>query len=152
MKLFLDANLLIDYYARRERWYPLFVKLLAMRVFGDAELWVSAKSFTDVFYVCKSQVPSADLQRAFANSKEFLSVCSLTEEDIFEAASRSWPDFEDCLVSLCAEKVKADYLVTRDTKGFIQSKTPVIHPDDLLLHLEEQGITYDMIDFSGVST
>lgn len=146
MKLLLDTNLLVDYYAGRQQWRPFFMKLLAMDFFGDAELWVSAKSFTDVFFLCKRNVPSQDLQRAFVKSGEFLNLCSVTGEDVLEAASRSWPDFEDCLMALCAEKVKADYLVTRDTKGFEQSKVPAIHPADLLGQLKEQGLIYDQID------
>ncbi|MDO4399850.1 MAG: hypothetical protein Q4D27_02750 [Coriobacteriia bacterium] len=35
-----------------------------------------------------------------------------------------WRDFEDSLVNICAEKVKADYLVTRDIKGFGSTRIP----------------------------
>ena len=108
MKLFLDPNILIDYYPAREPYVQFFFKLQAMRAFGDAELWASAKSFTDVFYVCGKFAPGDALQRAFANSDEFLSICSISGPDIFEAARRCWPDFEDCLVAIAAEKVKAE--------------------------------------------
>lgn len=145
MKLFLDTNLLIDFYAAREPYREFFAKLLAMRAFGDAELWASAKSFTDVFYVCRKRIPADHLQRAFVKSEEFLSICSIGQDDVVEAARREWPDLEDCLVGVAAEKVKADYLVTRDTTGFTQSKVAVVHPLDLFAVLEQRGYVYDEI-------
>lgn len=145
MKLFLDTNLLIDYYAAREPYRELFVKLQAMQLFGDAELWASAKSFTDVFFVCKKHIPAEFLQDAFMSSQEFLNVCSINQADILEAARRKWPDFEDCLVALAAEKVQADYLITRDENGFSQSKVKAIHPRELFETLSEQGLYYEDI-------
>lgn len=149
MKLFLDTNLLIDYFASRIPYRDFFMKLLAMNEFGDAELWVSAKSFTDVFYVCKKHVPSRALQQAFSNCGDFLRICSIGEQDIMLAANRAWPDFEDCLVAIAAEKVKADYLVTRDLDGFRDSKVPVLSPQGLLDTLErDYGLVYDCVEIA----
>lgn len=44
--------------------------------------------------------------------------CSVDEGDIKQALQARWHDFEDSLINVCAEKVKADYLITRDEKGF----------------------------------
>ena len=145
MRLFLDTNLLIDYFSAREPYRGFFAKLLAMEIFGDAELWASAKSFTDVFYVCKKHIPSEFLQNAFVKSREFLNVCSIDQADIMEAAGRQWHDFEDCIVAVAAEKVKADYLVTRDEKGFSQARVPVVSPTELFGVLEKRGLVYEEI-------
>ena len=147
MRLFLDTNLLIDYYAARPPHREMFTQLLAMQVFGDAELWASAKSFADVFSVCKKHIPGDFLQQAFAKSGEFLNICSIDQPDIMEAVRRGWPDFEDCLVAIAAEKVKADYLVTRDSKGFTDAKVAVIGPQDLMAELEKRGYAYEGITF-----
>lgn len=148
MKLFLDTNILIDYFAAREPYRALFKKLLAMRLFGDAELWCSAKSYTDVFYIASRYVDSVELQRSFVKSTEFLDICSVDGTDIVAVAEEEWSDFEDCLVSRCADKVKADYLVTRDEDGFRNARVTPVHPRDLLERIrEDHGIEYEEIDF-----
>ena len=56
--------------------------------------------------------------------------------------------FSDCLVSLAAEKVGADFLVTRDARGFERSRVPALSPQELFDYLErERGITYDTMDW-----
>lgn len=148
MKLFLDTNTLIDYFAAREPYRALFGKLLAMRLFGDAELWCSAKSFTDVFYVASRYVDSSELQQAFVKSVEFLDICSVDGDDVVASAKEGWPDFDDCLVSRCADKVKADYIVTRDEDGFREAKVAVVHPRDLLERIKDDfSIEYEEFDF-----
>ncbi|MDR3271257.1 MAG: PIN domain-containing protein [Peptococcaceae bacterium] len=45
-------------------------------------------------------------------------------------------DFEDALVAVCAEKIKADYIVTRDETFLLcQSSVPLIRPEEFLTKL-----------------
>ena len=75
--------------------------------------------------------------------KELLKICSVTSDDIFDSADQKWPDFEDCLIHTCAKKIRADYIITRDLDGFIQSSIPSVSPLEFFLDLEEKrGISY----------
>ena len=50
---------------------------------------------------------------------------------------------------MCAEKVKADFLLTRDEKGFAQAHVPVMSPGDFFNYIEsEYQITYDIVDLN----
>ena len=147
MRLFLDTNILIDFYAQRAPFTSLVCKLIAMEMFGDAELWVSAKSFTDIFYVMSKHKESHLIQEAFRESFRWLQICSIDTQDIAEATKRQWHDFEDCLVALGAEKVKADYLITRDKTGFAHSVVKVLSPQEFLDYCEnELDLVYDVVD------
>ena len=146
MRIFLDTNVLFDITAQRAPFAATANKLLIMGVFDDAELWVSAKSYTDLFYVMSKAHDSASIQRAFVAGLEHFKVCSVDGNDIRLAASREWPDFEDCLVSVCAEKVKADYLLTRDAEGFGRSTTPALSPEEFFAGLERtHGLVYEEV-------
>lgn len=149
MRVLLDTNVLIDLYTQRPPEGDIAQKLLVMKEFGDVELWVSAKSFTDVFYVLHKTYSSDYVQSAFEESYQWLEICSVDSADIHRATSRRWADFEDCLVDVCAEKVKADFLLTRDEKGFAQAHVPVMSPGDFFNYIEsEYQITYDIVDLS----
>lgn len=148
MKLFLDTNVLIDLYQQRHPFYEDVKKLQVMEEFGDAELWASAKSFTDIFYVLRRECSSADILCGFEASFEFLNICSIDGSDVRDAARLAWTDFEDCLIDLAAQKVKADFLLTRDASGFAQAKTPVKRPGAFFEWVEREcGLVYGDIDW-----
>lgn len=148
MRAFLDTNVLIDLLTERPPEGVEAVKLLAMQELGDVELWASAKSFTDMFYVMREENPSEVVQQAFIDSLEYLQVCELGCEDIRAAAERKWTDFEDCLIDVCAEKIRADVLLTRDKDGFKQSRLKTASPKQMFLWLEEEmRLTYEVIDW-----
>ena len=67
----------------------------------------------------------------------------LTGASLERAARLGWDDFEDCLIALAAERVGADYLITRDAKGFARSTVPAVSPDAWLdIMREEHGLDY----------
>ncbi|WP_101723399.1 PIN domain-containing protein [Eggerthella timonensis] len=148
MKLLLDTNVLVDYFGARQPFFDQWELINALQITGYAELWASAESYTDAFYLLRKAVGPAKLQDMFLQSLSFIKVCSVDEGDIREAAERSWPDFEDCLIGICAEKVKADYIITRDADGFKRSSMPAMDAPSFFAMLEEEyGIVYDMVDW-----
>jgi predicted nucleic acid-binding protein len=146
MKLLLDTNILIDYHLRRQPFFNDLAKLIIAGAFGDVELWTSAKSYTDVFYVAGKFVDRKALQEAFLKSFELFNVCSIDFDDLSRAAGLSWSDFEDCLISVAAEKIKADFIITRNTVGFKESNIPACSTSEILQLLEtERGLRYESV-------
>ena len=47
----------------------------------------------------------------------------------------------------CAEKIGADYIVTRNVKDFAASKVEAVTPEELFARLEQQGFIYEEIDW-----
>lgn len=143
-RILLDTNVMLDLLANRPEFYPNAVKLKAMAFFKDVELWVCAKSFTDIFYIMKRHFDSEAIQDLFLSTVEYIQPCSVDANDITQACTRKWSDFENCLVSVAAEKIKADYLLTRDLSGFKKSKVSVLSPAAFILKMEhEKGLAYD---------
>ncbi|MDR3053343.1 MAG: PIN domain-containing protein, partial [Coriobacteriales bacterium] len=65
-----------------------------------------------------------------------------------ESLKQGWNDFEDCLVSRCAENVKADYIITRNSSDFKQSIVPALTPKELFdLLANHDNLWYQEIDF-----
>lgn len=146
MDLLLDANVLIDHFGNRNSFADDAHKVFAFALFGDATLWATTNAFIDAFYILRKGRSSQDVQRAFRESSPYVKVCSTGSDDLLEAKSRNWDDLEDCLVSVCAEKLHADYIVTRDAKGFAQSSVKAVSPKQLLDELRDKGIAYDFLD------
>ncbi|MCD8109968.1 MAG: PIN domain-containing protein, partial [Clostridiales bacterium] len=67
------------------------------------------------------------------------SIESLTSKDLRKAAQMRNKDFEDSLQMVCAEKISADYIVTRNIKDFALSKVPVITPAEFLNIMQKEN-------------
>jgi hypothetical protein len=53
-------------------------------------------------------------------------VASVDEKVLRRALSLGWPDFEDAVCVAAAELCGCDAIVTRDTKGFVESPVRII--------------------------
>ncbi|TJW10297.1 type II toxin-antitoxin system VapC family toxin [Parvibacter caecicola] len=146
MKLLLDTNVLIDYYAQRQPFFEAAKQLRIAQFFGDVELWASTQSFSDVEYILRGALPVEELRSIVAASLDFISVLSPTPADLVSGLESDWPDLEDFLIARCAKALKADYIITRDQKGFAKSKVPAISPDEWVALMKEQGIVYDEVE------
>ncbi|MDR3280175.1 MAG: PIN domain-containing protein [Synergistaceae bacterium] len=59
-------------------------------------------------------------------------VTDVGKNDLLHAMELDITDFEDALASVCAKRVNADYILTRDIKGFLSSAVPPITPENFL--------------------
>jgi predicted nucleic acid-binding protein len=149
MRLLLDTNVLIDYFASREPYVQDALRLRIMQEFGDVELWASIQSFADIAYVLRNETDTRKLQDAFLASLDFLRVCALDQDDLKMACREQWVDFEDCLIEQCSRKVKAEFLLTRDSRGFSQSTATTLSPAEFFSLISEQyGLTYETVGCS----
>ena len=146
MKVLIDTNVIIDYLGRKKPFFEDAQRVIAAGYFGDAQLWVSAQSFKDAFYVLSHYVDPVCVQDALLKLLEVVNPVDLAGADIAAAARLKWRDYEDCLIALAAQKAGADYLVTRDCKGFERSMVASITPSDWLdLLRENERVTYDAV-------
>ena len=59
----------------------------------------------------------------------------LTVSDMSKSADLEWDDYEDALQSVTAERIHADYIITRNVKDFKKSKTVAFTPTEFLARL-----------------
>ena len=137
MRVLLDTNIVIDGLRKRPFDETGLDMLEAMQAFGDVECWVSSKSCTDIFYVIRKEIGSAAAQDIIEESLTRMRLCSIDEQDVKTALGKRWDDFEDCLVDVCAQKVKADFLITRDVAGFERSRIPHGTASDFMAYVKE---------------
>ena len=144
MKLFLDTNVLIDYYSHREPFFQNSKLLWIASFFGDVELWASIQSFVDIEFILQREIPIRTLRNMMTLSLEDLKIASPRPKDLAAGLTSGWPDLEDFLIARCAFNEGADYLITRDANGFKDSEIPALSPAGFFHMLESDfGIVYD---------
>ena len=143
MRLFLDTNILVDFYARRDPFFQEAKLLWIASCFKDVELWASSQSFVDAEYILRRAIPVRTLREMMTKSLAHLRISSPSPNDLADVLSSGWPDLEDFLIARCAQNEGADYLITRDTKGFGSSKVPALSPEQFFRMMQEEyGVVY----------
>lgn len=91
--------------------------------------------FPNIVYIMRKELGPNRIKESLQILTMVFSVVELWEVDLLKAAELSFSDYEDAIQSLCATRVNADYIVTRNEKDFTNSPVPAISPVNLLKQL-----------------
>lgn len=130
MKHFLDTNILIDKLAYRQPYLDEVKMLCAAKFFGDVSLLVSVQSYLDAIYVLGKYAPQSEIRRRCISSFKFFDVVDVDKSNLLPALNSGWPDVEDFMIAKTASDAHADYLITRDAKGFKDSQVKAMSPSE----------------------
>ncbi|MDR1481584.1 MAG: PIN domain-containing protein [Synergistaceae bacterium] len=131
MRLLLDTNIIVDILSKREG-YADSLNVLKRCEIKKAEGYVSAVTVTDVMYILRKHIEPGDVREALLTLISIVEVADITKTDIRGAFSCGIRDFEDAAQVMCASRIGADYIVTRNMKDFEGSSVKPILPGDIL--------------------
>jgi predicted nucleic acid-binding protein len=148
--ILLDTNILVDYLAVRQPFYAYARKLMILGSIREVTLWISASQLNDVFYIVSKGGESTlglASQKQLRQCRAFIHICAVTEQDVDAALDLGWDDLEDASIYVCAEKMGADFIVTRD-KGFPVSRIRTLDVEGYFDYLQrERRLAYEEITF-----
>ena len=132
MRVLVDYNVLIEMMSSAAESESSLTQLKVMHEFGDAELWASAQSFMKLAHALESKLSATDAQAMLADVLSWLRVCQVGEEEVQRALSKGRSNLANCLELVCAERVKADFIVTGNAGVRGLSLIPSGSADDLM--------------------
>ena len=131
MKVLVDTNVILDVLCNREEFVAD-----SLRVFQCCETqritgYISALSIPNIVYIMRKELDPEQIKEILHTLTMVFSVAELRETDLLKAAELAFADYEDAIQSVCADRVRADYIVTRNGKDFADSPIPAISPAEL---------------------
>lgn len=136
MKIVIDNNVILDVFQNREPFVQFSSKVLRLVETKQVKGYVTANSITDIHYVLSRSLKAKEkVYDAIDTLLQLIDIIDVTAKDVRKAFRSNVIDFEDELISVCAERVNIDYIITRNTKDFINSPVPAITPEDILTKL-----------------
>jgi predicted nucleic acid-binding protein len=132
MKLLLDINVLLDVLLQRDPWAEPAARLLSKIERGEANGFVAGHTLTTIHYVVSRARDRQSADAAVTDLLRFLEVVPIEKMDFSQALVLPMDDFEDAVQAAAALKVGADYLVTRDEKGFGRLTIPFVNAGEIL--------------------
>ncbi len=133
MRILVDTNILIDFYAARPDFYENAVEIMSLCTEKRVEGCVAAHSVTNAFYILRKSMLPEVLRYTLKDLCKIITVIGVDSAKLISALENDkFNDVEDCLQMECAKDFSADYIVTRNIKDFQNSDIPAILPDDFL--------------------
>lgn len=134
-RVLVDVNVLLDVLADREPFAGDAQAVLARIEEGTLQGLVATHTMTTLHYLLSKHLGKARSRRALLDLLLLLRVVAVDEDRLRHALGLNWADFEDAVQAACAEKAEAEYVVTRDKRGFARSAVKPISPAELLVLL-----------------
>jgi predicted nucleic acid-binding protein len=132
VKLFFDANVVLDVLAAREPHWKASAKALdAAQVRGNAGL-VAAHSITTIYYLLAKHLNRRKARAAVVELLALVQVAPVDNNVILAALSLGWDDFEDAVQAAAAIAAGATHLITRNPRDFVALSIPVSTPEEFV--------------------
>lgn len=139
MKLFLDANVLLDGYYQRTG-AAASDQVIALCDGVTHSGWIAWHTLSNTFYLVRGHSRSKPTALQFVSDLlSWADVAETTKADARQATLSGMNDFEDALQLAAALACGADIVVTRNTADFKMSPLPVMTPDQVIVHLARLG-------------
>ena len=135
MKLLIDANILLDVLQNREGFVKDSAMIWKLCETEKAEGYVSVLTFANLVYIMRKEMNLIKIREVLNQLSLIFEVTELTAADLTRAAELQWSDFEDAVQSVTAQKVHADYIVTRNVRDFTKSRVIAFTPSELLARI-----------------
>ena len=132
MKILIDTNIAIDALLKRQPFLTSSVEVLGLSKLGIA-LFLSASTITDIYYIISRTLKNKKTAMSLIKSLlATVDIAAVTGNEIHQAISLDWGDFEDAVQYAVGESIAVDYIVTRNKNDFASASLPIVNPDELL--------------------
>ena len=137
MRILVDTNILLDVLCNRKEFVDMSAKVWKCCETGIADGHISALSIPNIVYILRKELDAKKTKEIIDRIGLIFTFDDLRAEDLKKAAALEYTDYEDALQSVCAERIKADYIVTRNIKDFSDSSVPAMSPMDFIAIIGE---------------
>lgn len=132
MKVLIDTNVVLDVLCKREGFYEDAARSMKYCEVNKITGVISALTIPNIVYIMRKELDAQKTRDVIEKLQLVFTIADLKSDDIKKALSMNFKDFEDALQSACASRIKADYIITRNIRDFINSKVTAIKPTELL--------------------
>ena len=124
--------IVIDYFQNRNLYADSAETILRLCSVNEIDGYISALTIPNLVYVMRKELTQDKIKEVLSTIDIVLSIEDLLAEDIASAINTEITDFEDASQSVCASRINADYIITRNEKDFKKSEVPPINPVDFI--------------------
>lgn len=132
MKILLDTNVVMDLLLEREPFFEASREIFLLVEEKKVQGFLSASSITTIHYLLNKAISKDEADETINILLKLFDITPLDKDTLLNALKTNGNDFEDSVIYNSAEKSNIDYLITRDKKGFKNSKVSILTPVEFI--------------------
>ena len=132
MNALIDGNIILDVLQRREPHIEASSKIWKLCETDQVEGFISALTFADLVYVMRKELTPDRIHEVLKKLTLIFHFTDLSIADMTEAAEMKWNDYEDAVQTATARRIRADCIITRNIRDYLQSTVPAYTPAEFL--------------------
>jgi len=138
MKILVDTNIIVDALTGREPFRETAEQIFMLAANQVEDMYITASSATDIYYLIRKYLHNTEkAKEAMKKLYSLFHILDVIAVDCREALFIDMKDYEDAVISCCANRNKIDYIVTRNIKDYVNSKVQAILPDKFISMLSQ---------------
>lgn len=135
MKVLLDTNIILDVLADRAPFAEDAATIFKLCETKQLTGVIYALSIPNIVYVMRKELERSQIESVLQKLAALFEIDDMKADDLRKAAALDIPDYEDALQSVCARRIHANYIVTRNIRDFMNSEVMAVKPSELIERL-----------------
>lgn len=132
-KLFIDSDVVIDFFTDREPHVNPASELFELNEKGAVMLYLSAVSINNIYYIVRRYLGHTKTLEVVESLIEMTEITGTSKVEIAQALKNNFKDFEDSIQYSSALTIKGlDAIITRNIKDYKNAKIAVMTPLNFL--------------------
>ncbi|WP_372948814.1 type II toxin-antitoxin system VapC family toxin [Mariniphaga sp.] len=132
-KLFIDSDVVIDFFTDREPHANPASELFDLREKGKVILFLSALSINNIYYIVRKFLGHTKALEVIETLTEMTEIIGTTKKEVIQALKNDFKDFEDSVQYSSALTISGlDAIITRNIKDYRNSEIAVMKPLNFL--------------------
>jgi predicted nucleic acid-binding protein len=137
-KLFVDSDVVIDFFTDREPHANPASELFELNEQGNVRLYLSAVSINNIYYIVRRFLGHKKTLEVIETLTEMTEIVGTTKKEIIQALKNNFTDYEDSVQYSSALTIKdLDVIITRNIKDYRNSSIAVMTPSNFLKMIEK---------------
>ena len=132
MKVLIDTNIILDVLCKRDGFYKDSAMVWKLCEVKTITGMMSALSVPNIIYIMRKELDAERTNEILDCISLIFTVADLKADDLKKAADMNFKDYEDAVQSACASRIRAEYIITRNSRDFKESKVAAIKPAEFL--------------------
>lgn len=132
MKVFVDANVILDVLDQREQFFEASSNVLSLGAEHKIILFTTAMTMATCIYILRKPLGYQGAINCINSLKEYINISPLTQSEFDKAFSKPSQDAEDMLQYYSAVSANCDVVITRNGKHFPTNGLPILTPKEFL--------------------
>ncbi len=132
VKVLIDTNVILDVLCSRAEFLEASSRVWKYCEVNKLSGVISALSVPNIVYILRKELDPDKTKDIIDRLMLIFDVAELKAEDLRKAAEMKTADYEDAVQMCCADRINADFIVTRNIRDFVSSPVPAVKPSELL--------------------